>query len=342
MTGVAFTQQLNQAGTLNGHILLSGLSTSFNTINATIPAKCALYVDRDGVLVWGGVIWGRNYKSASQTLEITAREFESYFEKRRITTTVAFSSVDQLLVARTLVTNAQAVAYGNIGVTVGTETSGVTVSRTYYNYEVKSVYNALQDLSRATNGFDFNIDVRYDGSGVPIKVLELGYPRYGTAYSATNPLAPTFAFPAGNIIEYEYPEDGSLVANTVYALGAGSNEGKLIQAVQDATKFPAGWALYEEEANYSDVTDPFYLNSLAIGQVSATSYPPTTVKIVVPVSVSPIYMTDYEIGYDCRLIITDDRFPTGLDAIYRIVGISLQPGEDGPERLTLTLTTGTY
>jgi hypothetical protein len=39
-------------------------------------------------------------------------------------------------------------------------------------------------------------------------------------------------------------------------------------------------------------------------------------------------------------LITDDRFPQGLDQIYRIVGLSVQPGEDGPERVTLTLAQG--
>jgi hypothetical protein len=64
LTGVAFTQQLNQAGTFTGHLMLSGINTDkFNVDASTIPAKCGLYVDRDGILVWGGVIWGRQYNS---------------------------------------------------------------------------------------------------------------------------------------------------------------------------------------------------------------------------------------------------------------------------------------
>ena len=83
LTGVSFTQQLNQAGTFQGHVLLSALSANqFNVSNATIPAKCALYVDRDGTLVWGGVIWNRSYNSTSQQLSFSAREFESYLERR--------------------------------------------------------------------------------------------------------------------------------------------------------------------------------------------------------------------------------------------------------------------
>jgi hypothetical protein len=347
LTGVSFGSQLNQAGTFQGHILLSGIDTvGFNIANATIPAKCAVYVDRDGVLVWGGVIWNRAYQSLSQVLSLNAREFESYFERRRITSDQVFNNVDQLTIAQNLISAAQSVPYGNIGVGVGVETSGVLLSRTYYNYEKKTYYSALQDLSRADNGFDFNIDVVYDGAGEPTKTLTLGYPRIGTVYSATDPEALLFEFPAGNVVEYEYPEDGSIAANTLYALGAGSNEGKLSATYQDTSLLSVGWPLLEEQANYSDVTDATYLAELAQGQTQAVNYPPTIIKIVVPAYVNPVYGS-YGIGDDARLRITDERFPAtgsgtavqaGLDQVYRIVGIEVQPGENGPERVTLTLT----
>jgi hypothetical protein len=203
------------------------------------------------------------------------------------------------------------------------------------------VYNAIQDLSRGEDGFDFNIQVSYDPiTNEPLKTLILGYPRTGTVYSPSDPEALVFEFPAGNIVEYEYPEDGAIAANTVYALGAGSNEGKLIETAQDAVLLADGWPLLEEQANYSDVTDATYLQELATGQVLAVAYPPTTIKIVVPAYAVP-QLGSYQIGDDARLVIQDERFPGTLDAIYRIVGLSVQPGEDGPERVTLTLTTTT-
>lgn len=343
LTGVSFNQQLNQAGAFQGRILLSGIdSVGYNVANSTIPGKCAVYVDRDGVLVWGGVIWGRSYNSSSQVLSFSGREFESYFERRRINLLINFTNIDQLTIAQTLVTLAQGEPFGDIGVQVGVDTSGILLSRTYFDYELKTYYNALQDLSRAEDGFDFNIQVSYNGSGEPSKTFVTGYPRIGTVYSSVNPAAPVFEFPAGNVVEYEYPEDGSVAANKIYALGAGSNEGKSIAIAIDATKYSEGWALLEEQANYSDVTDATYLGELALGQVNAVSYPPTVIKLVVPASQNPVFGT-YAIGDDARLRITDQRFPgtsinAGLDEIYRIVGLNVEPGEDGPERVTLTLT----
>jgi hypothetical protein len=345
LTGVAFTQQLNTYGTFSAHILLSGIdANAFNVNNSTIPGRNAIYVDRNGVLIWGGVIWSRSYNSNSQDLSITAQEFLSYFTHRRISETTHFANIDQLVIAKTLIQDAQALPYGNIGVgynTAGQTTSGILIDRTYYNYELKTVFNAIEDLSRQSDGFDFDIDLAYDISGLPTKSFNTYYPKSGDTYSALNPSAIVFEFPAGNVVEYQYPEDGSIVANTVYALGAGSNEGKLISIAQDVTKLTEGWPLLDDQANYSDVTDQTMLDNLAAGQVLATSYPPTTLTIVAPPYVDPILGT-YEIGDEARVIITDSRFPNTLDEIYRIVALSVQPGENGPERVTLTLAQGTY
>ena len=343
LTGVGFTQQLNQPGSFQGHLLLSGVNADkYNVELATIPARCGMYVDRDGILVWGGVVWGRSYNSTTQTLTFNAQEWISYFDHRRVTQDVQFTNVDQLLIAKTLIENAQNATYGDIGVgynSAGQTTSGILVDRIYYNYELKNVFQAIQDLSRQSDGFDFAIDVDYDINGLPEKYFNTYYPRSGLAYSFGDPNVPVFTFPAGNMVEYEYPEDGSIVANTVYALGAGSNEGKLIAIAQDITKLSTGWALLETTANYSDITDQTVLDNLAIAQSVATSYPPTVLKVVVPAYVDPVFGS-YEVGDDARIIITDSRFPNTLDEIYRIVGLSVQPGENGPERVTLTLAQG--
>jgi hypothetical protein len=338
ITSSSFTQQLNIAGTFQGHLLLSGVNAAaLNVSNATIPGRCAVYIDRNGVLVWGGIIWSRDYNSSNQTLTFHAREFESYFERRRITTTQVFTNQDQLSIVQQLVIALQSIPFGNIGIQVRSETSGVLVSRTYYSYELKDYFSAIQDLSRSTTGFDFNITVAYDGDGNPTKTLYLGYPRLGNTYSSTSLTVPTFEL-SGNLVEYQYPEDGSIAANTVYALGAGSNEGKLIATGTDSTKTAAGWPLLEDAVSYSDVTDSTYLSGLATGQVSAVSYPPSTIKVVVPAYIDPKFGT-YAIGDQARLRIKDNRFPSGLDTNYRIVALNVEPGENGPERVTLTLTT---
>jgi hypothetical protein len=339
LTNVNFTQQLNTSGTFTGDLLLSGVdSAGLNVLNSTIPGRCAIYVDRSGVLVWGGIVWQREYDSLSQHLKISAREFESYFERRRITSTLSYTNVDQLTVAQSLIQAAQSVPYGNIGVVIPSSTSGVLISQTYYSYEFKTYFNALSDLSKNNNGFDFNITVAYDGDGNPTKTLQLGYPRLGNAYSATSATVPTFILPAGNIVQYNYKEDGTKAVNTVYATGAGSNEGKLISTGVDATKTASGWPLLEDSTNYSNITDATLLLGLANGQVLSASYPPQTLQIVAPPYVDPIFGT-YNIGDQARVVITDPFYPTEFDGNFRIIGFNVTPGENAAERVTLTLTT---
>jgi hypothetical protein len=343
MTGVSFTQQINSAGSLSASLLLSGTPDPTTAITATIPGRNAIYVDRNGQIVWGGVIWNRTYNSNTQHLSITASEFESYFEHRRITQTVSYFNADPLVVARQLISNAQSVPYGNIGVAVGNETSSAVIARTFYNYELKSVLSGVQDLAKSGGtssnslGFDFAIKCAYDGSGNITRTFTLGYPRLGNAYSTTSTAVPVFEYPSGNVVEYEFPEDGSLVANTLYATGAGSNEGKLIYSAIAGTKLSTGWPLLESSVSYSDIIDANMIQSLAYNQVSAVSYPPTVLKIVANPSTDPVFGS-YNLGDDARVRIVDSRFPAGLDTTYRITGFTLTPGETGPERVTITLS----
>lgn len=337
-TNVNFTQQLNSAGTFTGSLLPSGISTIIPNLDAaTTPARTALYVDKDGVIIWGGIIWLRRYTSNNQQLEITAREFISYFERRRITNTITFAGTDQLRAAATLITNAQGATNGNIGVIVPDLQSNVTINRTIYAYEYKPVFTAIQELSQAANGFEFSIEVNYDGGGTPTKTLQLGYPRLGTILDPNNPAALAFNFPSGNISQYEYPEDGSNAVNQLWAIGAGSNEGQTSRSAIDTDKLTYGWPLLQDAINYTDVADQSLLSNLAAGHIAARAYPPVTLKIVVPGSVTPAIGT-YNIGDDARITITDDRFPQTLDAIYRIVALNITPGELGPEQATITLT----
>ena len=338
ITNVNFTQQLNSAGTFSGSILITdSTETASNLFNATIPARTALYVDRDGVLVWGGIIWSRDYDSDSQHISINAQEFESYFSRRRITSNAVFTLTDQLAIARSLITTAQSVAGGNINVVTGSETSGILINRTYYATELKPVYQALMDLSQSTQGFDFNIQVSYNSANQPIKTLKLNYPQSGTRYSSSNPTAPVFEFPASNIITYSYFEDGSLTANTFTVFGAGSNEGQLQAVATNSAQITAGWPLLEDVANYSDLTDSTLLSNISTGRLNASINPPVSLKIIAPPYSAPV-LGSYGIGDDVRVRIKDERFPNGLDAIYRLIALSVTPGESSGERDTLSLT----
>jgi hypothetical protein len=341
LTGVTFSQVLNSPGALNARLMISDVrENQYDIQGSTIPARTALYVDRDGVLVWGGIVWLRRYDSQTQTIDLTAREFDSYWENRRIAVSDAFTNVDQLTVVQDLINTAQSASGGDIGIIVPTNTSGILVTRVFYGYELKDLYGAIKDLSTSDQGFDFNVDVSYDVTNTPIKKLDLGYPARGKTYSPTDPSALVFEFP-GNLVAYEYPEDGMTTANVMYGIGPGSNEGKLIATASIPGQIAAGWPLLEDSASYNDTYDATLLGNITQAEVLAKRIPIATVKIVIPAYQAPVLGT-YKTGDQCLLRITDVRFPSsgsgyGLAVVKRIVAINVEPGEAGPERVTLTL-----
>jgi hypothetical protein len=350
LTNVSFTQTLNTPGSFSGTILGSDINeTGYDIAGSTIPARTAIYVDRDGVLIWGGIIWLRTWDSDSQHFNFQAREFGSYFERRRITDNfmagdqaLVYDNEDQLFIAQDLLTLAQNLAGGDIGVVVPNNVSGINVTRVYYAYEFKDVWGAIKDLSNQQDGFDFNIDVAYDTNLEPRKYAQTAFPYRGITYNSANADALVFEFP-GNIVAYEWPDDGSVVSNKMYGIGPQSNEAKIVAvATAPTNQIAAGYPLLEDTVSYTDQYDPTILYQQTLGEVTAKQLPVVTPKIVIPAYASPV-LGSYKTGDECLLRITDDRFPNngsgfGLSQVYRIVAISVQPGEDGPERVTLTLT----
>lgn len=343
LTGVTFAQVLNSPGSFSGSILGSDVrEAGYDIVGSTQPARTAIYVDRDGVLIWGGILWVRSWDTDSQHFTFQAREFGSYYEHRRITETLVYDAVDQLTIAQDIMTRAAEAIGGDIGIVIPSNVSGVDVTRVYYDYELKDVWGAIKDLSNQQNGFDFNVDVAYDAFLEPRKYAHTDYPYRGTRYVDTDPAALVFEFP-GNIVMYEWPDDGSGVTNTMYGIGPNSNEAK-IRAVADAptNQIAAGYPLLEDTVSYTDQYDPDILYQQTLGAVTAKQVPVTTPKVVIPAYAEPV-LGSYKTGDECLIRITDDRFPNngsgyGLAVVKRIVAISVEPGEDGPERVTLTLT----
>ena len=334
-TGVNFTQQLNSNGTFQGHLLLSGLNTSqMNVFNGTQPGKVIIWVLLNSNPIWSGVIWHREFDSETQTISVTAQEMMSLYQRRRIASTKTYTSADPCNIVRDLVQYTEARSHGKTGMTYDSTTSSYSTSKTYNAYEYKSVYQAVKDL--AQNYFDFRVYPRVV-AGDLINELLLGVP-LGVPYVSTSRIAKVFQMP-GNIVKYTFPEEGFTAANTLYGLGYGANNTKLTATAVDSDKIGSGkdWPLLEDSANYIDIGDINLLKDVTLGQLNAISYPPTTIQIVLPSYVDPSLGT-YNVGDEARVNITDDFFPAGLDLVMRIVGIDVSPGENGPDRVTVTLT----
>jgi len=342
-TGVNFSSQLNSVGNFQGHVLLSGINAyTANAFDATIPGKTVLWVlytdpsAAAAIPVWSGVIWAREYDSSNQSLGIAASEMLSLYGRRRISTNKVYATfTDPAVIATQLMQYAEALTpHGKTGLRYNNGTSIYSTKMEYQGYELKPVYQAIKDLS--ARFFDFRIAPYWNTtSGALYNRFEIGV---GTDYSPTSPTAVVFQFP-GNVVEYKFPEDASGAVNRLYGLGYGANNKSLRATAIDPALIGATgtWPLLEDTASYTDIPDVQLLRDLTKGQLNATSYPPTTLEIVLPPYVDPYY-TDYQVGDQARIEIRDDFFPFGYTDVMRIVAISVNPGENGPSRITVTLT----
>lgn len=338
LQGVSFNRPLNAAGTFQGAVPLGdpGIGND-DPIGITTPSKVGLYVDRDGVLIWSGIVWSRTYDSASRLLSVHAAEFESYFARRLITSTYAPSGVDQCTIVQNLITTAQSATGGNVGVVVGAQTSGVSRSFTWNGYELKTVAQAIKDIGTQSGGFDWSFDPAYN-AGTPATYFNTYYPTKGTA-AASNGLL--FELP-GNVVSYTLPEDGSQIDVTSYMTGTGSGAAQIQTSVTSSTLLTYGYPLLESIYSDSSITDTTTLANAATARQAAMNNPVSLLTMTVRADQDPV-LGAYGPGDEVRVRITDARWPApasggaGLEMTARITDLKVTP-PDGttPESVTIT------
>jgi hypothetical protein len=334
LSGVSFSRELNRAGSFSGSLSLGDPRLNqLDWQDALQEARTAVYAERDGVLLWGGILWKLRRHAGSGQVDLDAAEFWSYFGRRVITAAVAWSNVDQLSIAKSLIDTAQAATGGSLGVVTSSVSSGILRSLSYTPDQLQPVAGAVEDLSKLDSGFDFAIDLQYAGDPPAAQLaLTLSYPYRGRS-AANSQLV--FDLP-GNILGYDWPEDGSQFSTTVYAAGSGSGP-SMLQASAVNSALLAFYPLLETVQSYKSLTDQATLNARAAGDLALLSQPVIPAQLTVRADSDPILGT-YTVGDEARVLIQDQHFPQGLDQNFRITAMTVQPGEGGRyENVTLTL-----
>lgn len=82
--GASYTRAIRGAGSFSGTIKNPGMLSQTDVYHNTMPGRTGLYVLRNGVCVWGGIIWSREYNANDKTLSLNGSEFTSYFHHRKL------------------------------------------------------------------------------------------------------------------------------------------------------------------------------------------------------------------------------------------------------------------
>lgn len=79
---VSYSRTLSDAGAFTGDVPVTEDTYNLSLYENTLPGRTALYIVRNGVCVWGGIIWGRTYSLIDKIVSVEAGEFTSYFARR--------------------------------------------------------------------------------------------------------------------------------------------------------------------------------------------------------------------------------------------------------------------
>lgn len=82
--GVSYERTIKGAGAFQGSIPVISATDNLDLYENTMPGNTAVFVVRNGICVWGGIIWSRSYNIVDRVLQVNAAEFTSYFYHRRV------------------------------------------------------------------------------------------------------------------------------------------------------------------------------------------------------------------------------------------------------------------
>lgn len=319
--GVYLSRKLSGKGSCTATMALdsTGYSNS-DILEATNPGRTALYVDREGGLVWGGILWSRTYQSQSKSLQLTGETFESFFSKSMIESSLTQTNVDLRTIIINLVTQMQAKPYSNLGITVPSAfTGGRTTTVKFNDYEVWSYAKAIDQIATMEGGPEYTIEVQYDNNGNPSKSLLVGSP-LGNSYYDTQLV---FEYP-GNIKNYWYPESAANSAVSVIGIGAGEGNKMTRDKFTWQDLLNAGYPNIQSVYTNKDTKDGAQLASQTKQEATRLKMPVSVPTIETRSEIEPIFGT-YPLGTYAKFAITDPRFPTKTEIPIRVIGWEARP-----------------
>jgi len=357
LADVTYSFELNGIGSLRGTIPYSAETLPLDPETASTPGRTAVYVDRDGTLVWGGIIWTRTDAAGGKMIQ--AAEFLSYFQHRYVKKTLSTDTSllinpafveaggqriysDQKFAVWSLLRYANDQPGGAINLDINPLTSppdGIARTLTYFGYERPEIYKSIAELASADDGFDFAIEVGWTSAAnnqAPVRYrrARTWFPRRGRT-AAESGLVFSKGGGNGSIITYDWPEDGTSLVTEMSGLGAGSGEAKIVKTATAQDLIDSGWPLLEGVATYDGVTDEAQVQGLTNADLDALSQAQTQPTFEVSADTDPQFGS-YSVGDEGLFVIDPEpKSPNGRQGVLRIVSIE-NTSVNGPERVKLT------
>jgi hypothetical protein len=230
---VSWERKISSAGSFSGSVAADPNEDHFSLYESTMPGRTGLYVMRDGVCAWGGIIWSRDYSITDRVLSISALEFTSYLYHRIFWKTMTIAEGQTVTQLIEQIIQAAFNDQLNINERLG--------------YSASDVYNVVSAYSQSTTTVTL-VTTEPHGFVSGNSVLVGGFTgvTYGgfTYFNGTKPITKvndytfTFTVPAGNSATY----------SSVFT-GAGFGTFCVLQASHDSIQASAAISMgYEIQA----------------------------------------------------------------------------------------------
>jgi len=291
-----------------------------------VPGGTGLYVERDEVIMWGGILWTTQADVAGDTFVLNGEGFLSYFRRRVIRTTQSWPSGEyQENIASELIDYAQLVAGGDIDIVTSSVSAGKVRNRTYLSEERKSIGDAIEQLAAVDDGFDFDFVSAWVADALTT-TFTTTYPNTGRATS--------YIFELGtNVSVMGVSKDGTTIVSSAEAIGAGLGDEAIIGVATNAA-LHSQYPRLEAVETFSDIRDYDTLGLHAERRLKRGSGPMESISLKVFADTLPA-LGAYMVGD-----LVEVRGTYGfidIDSTYRIMEIGVAVNEDGAEQITLGL-----
>lgn len=340
MTSVSWGRTIRRAGTFSGTIHVSPENQQMDLFWGTMEWRTAIYVTRNGIPVWGGIISDRSYDAVTGELQVSAVSFEAWLYRRVIWHTVSYNTtVDQYQVVRNLITLAQT-DFSGVGVpgdgvtqfpaaaSIGLEVEATNSGKhqdtlTVGGNELRSLGEIIEEFSDNLGGFEYNIEITPHATD-PNKFRRVlvfrdtppSQLKQGETYSGTRPgIDQNFLEFPGNISQITFDESIEEAATRYFVTGKtpetdGGSSSSLAATPRGAWNNDAylstGWPLLEfvESSKHSEVTLQTTLENYAKQYGRRARPPVATWSVTINGALDPVVGT-YRPGDWCRILTTD-------------------------------------
>lgn len=329
-SNVSFSRVLDRPGNFGATIPTRHVKATDDNL---APSRTAIYVQRDDVIIWGGILWTRSADiGAAGLATVGAEGIWSYWagpatsqnRGRFLKVDKNYVNVDQLFVARDLLAWSMA-RPGSLQMALGSETSGALVSRQFFGYERRNIGQEIQTQAAEANGYDFSIDSAWSGN-----TIENTY----RLYSPMRGRRLDLVFELGvNISSLTEQVDGTTQTNDVEYMGAGTGAATLFGHAQDYTLVGSAYPVFESE--YQDTSNSLQwaldaeAKSLLADNVLPFESLPTLTATVTPNVQPGVWVEGDFVQVKAQDGLVD------VDGWYRITSYTVTVGPDGSESVSL-------